>query len=47
MYSLRNGDTSVQKETDEPPSNLQFLDVLSEFTFKLIAQDKSGKGGGV
>ncbi|PFX16109.1 cohesin subunit SA-2-like [Stylophora pistillata] len=42
-YSLRNGD--VQRGEDEPPNNLQFLDVLNEFTFKLIAQDKAGKGG--
>lgn len=47
MYSLRNGDTSVQKEKqdDEPPTNLQFLDVLNEFTFKLITQDKFGNSG--
>lgn len=44
-YSLRNGDTSARNDTDEPPTNLQFLDVLSEFTFKLISQDKSGKTG--
>lgn len=42
-YSLRNGD--AQKSEDEPPCNLQFLDVLNEFTFKLIAQDKAGKSG--
>lgn len=36
---------SAQKEKDEPPTNLRFLDVLSEFTFKLITQDKSGKTG--
>lgn len=42
-YSLRNED--AQTDSDEPPSNLQFLDVLNEFTFKLIAQDKSGKTG--
>lgn len=42
-YSLRNDD--AQKDAEEPPSNLQFLDVLNEFTFKLIAQDKSGKTG--
>ena len=42
-YSLRNED--AQNDADEPPSNLQFLDVLNEFTFKLIAQDKSGKTG--
>ena len=45
LYSLRSGDTSAQKEKDEPPTNLQFLDVLNEFTFRLIAQDKGGKTG--
>ena len=45
LYSLRGEDTSAQKEEDEPPTNLQFLDVLNEFTFRLIAQDKSGKTG--
>ena len=47
MYSLRNGDTSVQKEKqdEEPPTNLQFLEVLNEFTFKLITQDKFGNSG--
>ena len=44
LYSLRGEDTA-QKEEDEPPTNLQFLDVLNEFTFRLIAQDKSGKTG--
>ena len=44
-YSLRNDEASAQKEKedDEAPTNLQFLEVLNEFTFKLISQDKSGK----
>ena len=45
LYSLRGEETSAQKDEDEPPTNLQFLDVLNEFTFRLIAQDKSGKTG--
>ena len=46
-YSLRSDDTSVQKEKDEdePPTNLQFLEVLNEFTFKLISQDKTSATG--
>ena len=45
LYSLRDEDISGQKEKEEPPTNLQFLDVLNEFTFRLIAQDKAGKTG--
>jgi len=45
LYSLRDGDITGNKEKEEPPTNLQFLDVLNEFTFRLIAQDKGGKTG--
>ena len=45
LYSLRSEDTSASKEKEEPPTNLQFLGLLHEFTFRLIAQDKSGKSG--
>lgn len=46
-YSLRSDESSVQKESNdnEPPTNLQFLEVLNEFTFKLIPQDKSSSAG--
>lgn len=44
---MRSDETSVQKEKDddEPPTNLQFLEVLNEFTFKLIAHDKTSATG--
>lgn len=46
-YSLQNRESSNQnnKDDDEPPANLKFLEVLGEFTFKLIPQDKTSATG--
>ena len=46
-YSLRNRESSHQnnKDDDEAPTNLKFLEVLREFTFKLIPQDKTSTTG--
>ena len=40
IYSLSGG-----PDGDSPPPNLSFLEVLNEFSPRLIPQDKSGKNG--
>lgn len=45
-YALKiNKRNSPRKGSGGVPPNLTFLDIVSEFTFRLIHQDKVGKNG--
>ncbi|XP_032234908.2 cohesin subunit SA-1 isoform X2 [Nematostella vectensis] len=46
-YSLSRpqGKRQSPKKAEGPPPNLAFLDILGEFSFRLIQQDKSGRNG--
>lgn len=49
LYSFDRGAASAQsqkkKGKDAPPANLCFLEILNEFSYRLIQPDKTGKNG--